>query len=37
MSACYVKVPRSGKIEYAGTSYYCRNCGVFVVGRPEDQ
>jgi hypothetical protein len=31
MSALRVKVPRSGKEEYAPTSYYCRKCGAFVI------
>lgn len=37
MSACYVKVPRSGKIEYGGTAYYCRNCGTYVIAGPDYQ
>lgn len=37
MSACYVKTPRSGKVVYAGSSFYCRYCGVFVISAPKDQ
>jgi hypothetical protein len=40
MSACYVKIPRKKKgdnIVYAGTSYYCRTDGTFVVAGPAEQ
>ena len=37
MSAMRVKVPRSGKEKYAGTSYHCRECGAFLIAGPAEQ
>jgi hypothetical protein len=37
MSAMRVKIPRSGKEEYAGTSYHCRECGAFLIAGPAEQ
>jgi hypothetical protein len=37
MSACRVKAQRSGKEEYAGISYYCRECGAFLIAGPAEQ